>query len=61
MFGRIVEFLREVRAELEKVSWPTREELLRSTAVVIAVTLAFAAFVGLIDVLLSSIVRHVLR
>ena len=47
-------FLREVRAELTKVSWSTREELLGATLVVITVTFLLAVFIGLIDLSLSK-------
>jgi len=50
-----VNFLREVKVELGKVSWSTRQELLDSTMVVIVVTVITAVFIGLIDVFLSKI------
>ena len=49
MFDRVSKFLREVRAELGKVTWPTRQELIGSTGVVIFFSLAFAAFLGIFD------------
>ena len=45
-----VNFLREVRAELGKVAWSTRQELLASTVVVIVVTLILGVFIGIIAV-----------
>lgn len=54
---KIQTFAREVRAEMAKVSWPTREELKDSTMVVIVVMLAFAAFAFSIDRLLASAVK----
>ncbi|WP_422734687.1 preprotein translocase subunit SecE [Micromonospora sp. WMMD558] len=46
-FGRIARFIREVVAELRKVIWPTRKELLTYTAVVVAfVTVVTALVVG---------------
>ena len=47
--GRIVQFFREVWIELQKVVWPTRKEALKLTIIVIAFSLAVAAFLGLID------------
>lgn len=47
LFGRIARFIREVVAELRKVIWPTRKELLTYTAVVVAfVTVVTALVVG---------------
>ena len=51
--ARAREFVREVRAELSKVSWPTREELRDSTLVVIVTVLIVAAYIGVIDRLLG--------
>ena len=47
--ARARDFVKEVRAELSKVSWPTREELRDSTLVVIVTVLIVAAYVGVID------------
>ena len=55
------QFIRETRQELNKVSWPSREELIGSTGVVIAMTFILAAFVGVIDFCLSTIMRILIR
>jgi preprotein translocase subunit SecE len=55
MFQKITKFLIEVRQEMSKVSWPTREELRGSTIVVITVSLIFAIFIYLVDQVLSNI------
>ena len=47
------EFIKEVRIEATKVSWPTRNELRDSTIVVIVTVLLVAAFVGIVDRLLT--------
>lgn len=54
-------FLSEVRNELKKSTWPTRNELLESTAVVILSVVLFSVFVGLSDTLLVSVLRLVTR
>lgn len=48
-------FFREVRAELRKVTWPSRKELTTYTAVVITLSLIVAVFLGVIDFGLSAI------
>lgn len=58
---RALRFLREVRTEIIKVTWPTRDELLSSTSIVIAISVAFSLFIGAFDVLFSFIIRQVLR
>jgi preprotein translocase subunit SecE len=46
---RIATFLREAKAELMKVDWPGREQVVRNTIVVVGVTLAAAVFLGGLD------------
>lgn len=53
------EYIRETRAELKHVSWPTRNQALAYTAIVIAISLGLAAFLGLCDYLFSLGLQHV--
>jgi preprotein translocase subunit SecE len=50
-------FLREVRSEMAKVTWPSANELKGQTLVVIVAVLLIAAFIGLVDVVLNNTVR----
>jgi len=43
------EFLKDVQVEATKVSWPTRNELRDSTAVVIVTVLLVSVFIGIVD------------
>jgi preprotein translocase subunit SecE len=55
-------FLRETQFEMRKVVWPTREETLRTTLVVILVVIALSIVLGLIDVILKwAILDHLLK
>ena len=45
----IMQFLKEVRVELAKVSWPTRNQTVLYTLVVIGISLFMAVFLGLLD------------
>ena len=56
-----INFLKEVRLQLTKVSWPTREELTGATIVVIIVTVIAAVFVGFVDLIFSRILSWVFR
>ncbi len=58
---RTQEFVREVVAEFRKVAWPSRQELINSTVVVIAVTVVVAVFLGAVDVALARVVERILR
>lgn len=60
MFEKIRKFLGEIRVEMRKVTWPTREELKESTKLVIIATFVVTIFIGLIDQILSLIVRRLL-
>ena len=57
MFGKITNFIQETRQELNKVTWPSRDELQQSTGVVIVTVMLMAAFIGAVDVVLSFIMR----
>jgi preprotein translocase subunit SecE len=57
--ARVKLFLSETRTELKKVTWPTREELKESTKVVIISTFIVTVFVGVVDQILSRIIRLV--
>ncbi len=58
---RIREFTKDVRVEVTRVSWPSREELRDSTIVVIATVLLVALFVGIIDWILNQGVALLFR
>ncbi|HYM81562.1 MAG TPA: preprotein translocase subunit SecE [Candidatus Limnocylindria bacterium] len=51
---RVREFVKDVRVESTKVSWPTRTELRDSTIVVIVTVAIVAVFIGLVDRILSA-------
>jgi preprotein translocase subunit SecE len=61
MYEKVVQFLRDVRSELRKVTFPSRKETLASTAVVIVVVLLMATYLGLMDLLLSMVITKALR
>jgi len=55
------QFIRETQQELKKVSWPSRQELMGSTGVVIFTTFILAVFVGTVDFFLSIVIRLLIR
>ena len=61
MYEKAVQFLRDVRSELRKVTFPSRKETLASTAVVIVVVFLMATYLGLIDLFLSIVITRALR
>ena len=50
-------FLKEVRVEMAKVTWPTWTELKGSTVLVIIVSIFFAVYIAAIDLILSNIIK----
>jgi len=61
MFERLKNYLAETRVEMKKVTWPTKGELKDATRVVIIATFILTAFIGVIDQILTSIVKLVFR
>jgi len=51
------EYLREVAYELRKVIWPSRKETLGSTAVVVLIVLLSSIYLGVVDAVLSRLIR----
>ncbi len=58
---KALQFLREVKVELKKVTWPTRKQTLGSTAVVIVLVMIISLFLGIVDFGLSHLLRVVLN
>jgi preprotein translocase subunit SecE len=56
-----IKFLKEVKMQLTKVSWPTKDELLGATAVVIVITAITAVFIGVVDLVFSRLLSWVFR
>jgi preprotein translocase subunit SecE len=57
---KIIDFLREVRVELGKVAWPTRRQLITYTGIVVAMSLAMAAFLGGLDAVFGYLLNLVI-
>ncbi|MBI2624219.1 preprotein translocase subunit SecE [Candidatus Parcubacteria bacterium] len=60
MWQRIVTYLKESRAEFARVNWPTRQQTIRYTLIVVGFSLAMAAFLGGVDALFAVVVKEVL-
>jgi preprotein translocase subunit SecE len=54
-------FLAEAVQELKKVTWPNRKETLGTTGVVLVLVFFIGAYLGLVDFLLSHLVRYFVR
>ncbi len=54
--NKIITFIKEAKEELGKVSWLTREQVIRYTGVVIGISLVVAVFLGVLDLFFSNII-----
>ncbi len=57
----LTRYWREVRAELAKVTWPSRDEAINLTMVVLAVTIALSLFLGAWDYLFSRLIAFLIQ
>lgn len=55
--NRLINYLRETRAEMAHVSWPTRRQAVAYTIVTIAISIATAAFLGFFDYIFSLVLQ----
>jgi len=58
--GLSFRFISESYQELRRVTWPTREETMRLTLMVIAVAAAIGAFLSIVDILFSRLINTIL-
>ena len=58
---RVLDFIRESRAELKKVTWPTKKQVWYSTIVVVVLTVIVGGYLGLVDVLLTAVFSSILQ
>lgn len=56
MFARIVRYFQEARAELARVTWPTREQIVEGTQAVLLFTGAMMVILGLYDLLFRFLI-----
>jgi preprotein translocase subunit SecE len=59
--NKIKSFVINVKAEMVKVSWPSRDELLNSTMVVIVSVAILTAFIYIIDLLYTLLIGSVIK
>jgi preprotein translocase subunit SecE len=60
MFAKVAQFIKDVQLEMGKVTWPTRDELIASTTIVLVVSLALSIFIFAVDFVLSLVRRFVM-
>ena len=60
-FTAITDYIKDVRVEMSKVTWPTRRELRESTLVVIVMVIVISIFIGIVDRALSFAFEALIR
>ena len=58
-YKRMLPFLREVRADVKKVTWPSRNEVYSTTIVVIIATVFFGFYLYIMDLIFSYVVQQI--
>ncbi|NQT06303.1 MAG: preprotein translocase subunit SecE [Candidatus Omnitrophica bacterium] len=61
MANKALQFVNEVKTELKKVSWSTRDEIISSTTVVLISVALLAIFVGICDLIFSRTINLMIR
>ena len=61
IFQKSIQFLREVKVELKKVTWPSRKQTIGSTVVAIVLVMIVSLFLGVVDMSLTSLIQLVLQ
>jgi preprotein translocase subunit SecE len=61
VIDKSIQFLREVKVELKKVTWPSRKQTMGSTVVVLVIVSIISIFLGVVDAGLSGLIRAVLQ
>ncbi|HVP07017.1 MAG TPA: preprotein translocase subunit SecE [Candidatus Acidoferrum sp.] len=59
MVDKVKQYLKETLGELKKMTWPTKDEMVGSTVIVIVVSLIVALFIGAVDRILTFLVRTI--
>ena len=55
MASRLISYIQESRLEFKRVNWPTRQETIRLTGMVIGLSLGFAVFLGILDMIFNYV------
>lgn len=61
MLAKVTNFLKEVKLEMKKVSWSSKNELIAATVVTFFFVAILAFYIGLVDFLLSRVVTLLLK
>ncbi|MFH1598365.1 MAG: preprotein translocase subunit SecE [Patescibacteria group bacterium] len=60
MINKLTSYLRESKDEMRKVVWPTRQQTIRYTLMVLGVTVIMAAFLGTLDFVFTIVLDRII-
>jgi len=60
MIKKLVTFLKEVKLEIKKVNWPTRQQTIKYTLIVIGISTGVAAFLGTLDFIFTALLNKLI-
>jgi len=58
--NKLVQYIRDSKNEVKKVTWPTKKEVKQHTILVIVISLAVAFFLGLADFILTKVIEQII-
>ncbi len=58
--NKVMTFINEVRAEIRKITWPTKDELIGTTIIVCILVVVFAFILGGMDAVSSFVIRKII-
>ncbi|MBD3392663.1 MAG: preprotein translocase subunit SecE [Chitinivibrionales bacterium] len=58
---KFIQYLKDVRSEMAKVSWPTRDEVVGATTLVVILSIAFSIVIKVFDMALSRVLGFLLN
>jgi len=61
IFQKITAYIKDSIAELKKVTWPTKKQTINYTLLVIGISLGVAAFIGIVDYILTIGVQQIIK
>ncbi len=60
IFKRIGDFITEVKGELKKVTWPTKNDLIKTTIAVLVSSFIFGVFLFVVDMIFSRVINSII-
>jgi len=58
---KIIQYLKEVKVEAKKISWPSRKETMKYSLIVLGISISVAIFLWIFDILFSLVIRNLIK